>query len=136
MPKVNPYLNFDNRCREAMTFYHECLGGDLFLQTVGELPEMAAMMPASFKDSILHAELTIGDTKIMASDMNRDKPLEGNTCQTCINCDSEEQINDFFKKLSAGGKVTEPVGDMPWGAKYGSLTDKFGKHWLFNFQKR
>jgi len=39
---LNPYLNFDNNCREAMNFYKDCLGGELFFQTVGEMPAMAA----------------------------------------------------------------------------------------------
>ena len=45
MAQLNPYLNFDRNCREAMNFYKDCLGGELFLQTVGEMPEMAAQMP-------------------------------------------------------------------------------------------
>ncbi len=71
----------------------------------------------------------------MASDLNREKWLEGNTVHLCINCNSENELNSFFSKLSAGGKVTQPLADMPWGAKYGALTDKYGKHWVFNFQK-
>jgi PhnB protein len=135
MARLNPYLNFDNNCREAMNFYKDCLGGELFLQTVGEMPEMAAKMPPQFRDSILHSSLTSGDIVIMASDMKREKQLEGNTFHLCINCTSENEFNTFFSQLSAGGKITEPIADMPWGAKYGALTDKYGKHWLFNFQK-
>jgi PhnB protein len=71
----------------------------------------------------------------MASDLNQEKPLEGNTVHLCINCDSENELNSFFSKLSKGGKVTEPLSVMPWGAKYGALIDKFGKHWIFNFRK-
>ncbi|MCW3110408.1 MAG: hypothetical protein JWQ09_4914 [Segetibacter sp.] len=134
MARLNPYLNFDNNCREAMNFYKDCLGGELFLQTVSELPAMAAQMPSQMKDSILHSSLTSGDITIMASDLNREKRLEGNTVHLCINCNSENELNSFFSKLSAGGKVTEPLADMPWGAKYGALTDKYGKHWIFNFQ--
>ncbi len=134
MAQLNPYLNFDNNCREAMNFYKDCLGGTLFLQTVGESPEMAAQMPPQMKESILHSSLTSGDVVIMASDLNRENPIDGNTVQLCINCNSEKELNTFFSKLSAGGKVTEPIADMPWGAKYGSAIDKYGKHWLFNFQ--
>jgi PhnB protein len=135
MGQLNPYLNFDNNCREAMSFYKECLGGELMLQTVGELPEMAAQMPPQMKDHILHSVLTSGGIMIMASDLSREKPIEGNTVNLCINCESEEELNSFFTKLSAGGKITEPLNDMPWGAKYGALIDKFGKSWLFNYQK-
>jgi len=135
MAKLNPYLNFDNNCREAMTFYHECLGGELQLQKVSEMPAMAAQMPPHMKDQILHSTLTSGDMVIMASDMNRSKPLEGNTFSICINCSSEEELNTFFSKLSAGGKVNQPAGMMPWGDLYGDLTDKYGKTWSLNYHK-
>jgi|SRR5687767_6788304 PhnB protein len=135
MAQLNPYLNFDNNCREAMNFYKDCLGGELTLQTVGEMPAMAAQMPPQMKDNILHSTLTSGDIVIMASDLNREKQIEGNTVHLCVNCNSENELNSFFSKLSAGGKVTEPLADMPWGGMYGSLTDQYGKHWIFNFQK-
>jgi len=135
MAQLNPYLNFDGNCREAMNFYKDCLGGELTLQKVSEMPEMAAKMPPQFKDSILHSQLKSGDVVIMASDMQREKQVEGNTVHLCINCNSKDELNSFFSKLSAGGKVTEPLADMPWGGKYGALTDKNGKHWIFNFQK-
>lgn len=135
MAQLNPYLNFNNNCREAMTFYKDCLGGELTLQTVEELPEMAALMPPEMKKSIMHSVLTSGDIVIMASDLNREKPVDGNTVHLCIQCKTENELNTFFSKLSRDGKITEPIADMPWGAKYGSLVDKFGKYWLFNFSK-
>jgi PhnB protein len=134
MAKLNPYLSFEN-CREAMNFYKECLGGELVLQTVGESPAMAAQMPPEMRDHILHSTLTVGDIVIMASDMSKGKRMEGNTVQLCINCDSETQIADYFSKLSAGGTIDDPLIDMPWGAIYGAITDKYGKHWVLNFQK-
>jgi PhnB protein len=134
MAQLNPYLSFESNCREAMNFYKDCLGGELVLQTVGEMPAMAAKMPPHMKDQILHSTLTNGGITIMASDLNREKQNEGNTVHLCINCTSEEEINRFFSNLSAGGVVTESLSNMPWGGKFGSLIDKYGKHWLFNFQ--
>jgi PhnB protein len=135
MAQLNPYLNFDNNCREAMNFYKDCLGGELFLQTVGESPIMAAQMPPQMKDSILHASLTSGNMTIMASDLNREARVEGNTVHLCLNCTSENELNTLFSKLSTSGQITEQLADMPWGGKYGALTDQYGKHWIFNFQK-
>lgn len=137
MAKLNPYLNFDNmQCREAMNFYKDCLGGELVIQKVSEMPEMAAMMPPEFKDHVMHSMLTSGDMVIMASDLNRGEPVQGNMASIVINCDDETQLNDFFSKLSAGGKVTQPIADMPWGAKYAEVTDKFGKDWALNCQMK
>ena len=135
MAQLNPYLNFDGNCREAMNFYKDCLGGELTLQTVGEMAAMAAQMPPHLKDHILHAMLVSGSITLMASDLNRSKPVEGNTFSLCVNCGSEAELNSLFAKLSAGGKVNHPVGDMPWGALFGDLTDRYGKNWMFNFQK-
>ncbi len=43
MAKLNPYMNFDNmQCREAMNFYKDCLGGELVIQKVSEMPEHPA----------------------------------------------------------------------------------------------
>ncbi|MBL7717512.1 MAG: VOC family protein [Flavipsychrobacter sp.] len=136
MAKLNPYLNFSGmQCREAMNFYRECLGGELTLQQVSEMPEMAAMMPPEYKDHIIHATLVSGDMVLMASDLVRGEPVQGNMGSVIINCDDEAQITAFFEKLAAGGKVIQPLADMPWGARYGELTDKFGKDWSLNWQR-
>lgn len=133
--KINAYLSFSGNCREAMTFYKECLGGELNIQTVGESP-MAAQMPPGMKDAVLHSSVTSGELVIMSSDLHREKLIDGNTVQLCVNCSSEEETKSFFSKLSAGGKITEPLAIMFWGALYGALTDKFGKQWMFNYEKK
>lgn len=117
-----------------MAFYKECLGGDLQLQTVGDSP-MASQMPLELKDHVLHSTLTNGTLVIMASDMHRGELFEGNTVSLCIQCSSKEEVKTFFSRLSAGGKVTEPLAEMFWGGYYGALTDKYGKHWIFNYDK-
>jgi PhnB protein len=133
MARVNPYLNFNDNCREAMNFYKDCLGGELTLQTVGESP-MAAQMPDK-KDAILHASLTIGDTMIMGSDMRRKQLTDGDTVNLCINCTSDEEMKSFFTNLSAGATIREPISEMPGGAKIAALTDKYGKLWMFYYDK-
>jgi PhnB protein len=136
MAQLTPYLSFDNKqCREAMQFYKDCLGGELTLQTVSSMPEMASMMSPGYGDHIMHATLTSGGITILASDLNRDKMVEGNMCYLCVHCDNEAQLNEWFSKLAEGGAILQAIGDVPWGALYGELTDKFGKRWMFNFQK-
>ena len=45
--KLNPYLAFDGRCREAFEFYEKTLGGKIaFLQTIGDSPAAASMPPS------------------------------------------------------------------------------------------
>ena len=132
MARLNSYLNFNDQCREAMNFYKDCLGGELFFTTVGESP-MASQMPPSMKDAILHASLTIGSNMLMGSDM-RSKPVtDSDGISLCLNCESEEEINKFYDNISKGGTVKEALNEMPDGAKIGVVTDKYGKGWMFYY---
>jgi PhnB protein len=134
MTRINPYLNFNDNCREAMNFYKDCIGGELTITTVGESPT-AAQMPPIMKDAILHSSLLIGDYMIMGSDMRRKELTDGDSVSLCVNCANEDEMNRFYKSISAGGKINEPISEMPGGAKIGNITDKFGKHWIFYYDK-
>ena len=41
MLHCTPFLLFDGNCAEAMTFYHQCLGGELTLTKLGDTPMKA-----------------------------------------------------------------------------------------------
>ena len=135
MTQINSYLTFNGNCREAMTFYKDCLGGELNFQKIGESP-LADKMPPQMKDCILHSTLTNGALIIMASDMVGEKGLiKGTAVSLMLNCSSEEEIRDFYAKLSTGGEPTHPLEISFWGALFGDLTDKFGNQWLLHFDK-
>jgi PhnB protein len=133
MAKLSPYLTFNNNCREAMNFYKECLGGELTLMPVGETP-VASQLPAHMKDSILHSSLKTGDFEIMATDMTPESFSEGNTVHLCLVCKDENEIHSLFEKLSAGGKITQPLNEMFFGL-IGTLIDKYGKRWILELDK-
>ena len=132
--RLSPYLNFNGKCREAMTFYQDCLGGDLQLQKVSESP-MAAQLPSKAGANILHSSLTIDEVILMASDMIGENLKDGNVITLCLNCGSNKEIENYFAKLSAGGKVKMPLHQTFWGSTYGELTDKFGINWMLNLNK-
>ncbi|WP_046368769.1 VOC family protein [Flavihumibacter petaseus] len=128
---ISAYINFNGKCREAMTFYQQSLGGTLEFQTVAESP-VAGQMPPSMKDQIVHSTLTSGDLKIMASDLTRGPFATGNNITLAVHCSSEEEIRRFFNNLSQGGEIADQLQVMFWGDLFGSLVDKFGIPWLFN----
>jgi PhnB protein len=134
MTYINTYLTFNGNCREAMNFYQECLGGELFFQTVGESP-MADKMPSKMKESILHSTLTSGDVRIQASDMGNDGLIKGNNVSLMLNCSSENEIRTTYEKLASGGETTHPLEDTFWGSLFGGLTDKFEIRWILHFPK-
>ncbi len=132
MKEIATYLNFDGNCREAMTFYKECLGAELHLMPFSEMP---GDHPPESKHRIMHARLAKGAMAIMASDTMPGMPLhQGNNFSISIQCDSQHEIDSFFAALSEGGKVTMPLQDQFWGARFGMVTDRFGIQWMFNFE--
>ena len=134
MTQINAYLNFNGQCREAMTFYQECLGGELTLQRVAESP-MAAQLPAVEGANIMHSILIRGGLVLLASDMIGNKLERGNTITLCLKCSSNEEINTCFDKLAVGGKIKIPLHQSFWGATYGELTDKYGMNWMFHYTR-
>jgi PhnB protein len=135
MSQINAYLTFNGNCREAMTFYKKCLGGELVLQTIGDSP-MAENIPPQIKQNVLHSTLTRGALLIMASDMVSEQGLRrGNAVSLMLHCSSEEEIKTCYASLSRGGQATHPLENTFWGALFGGLTDKFGNHWLLNYDR-
>ena len=134
MAQLNAYLHFNGNCRQAMTFYKECLGGELNLMSVGESPA-AAQMPGVEKKSIMHSHLKNGTIQLMASDrMGPGEVTKGNQISLTIVCSSKKEADTLFSKLSAGGKVSHAMKEEFFGY-FGDFTDKFGIDWMLNFEK-
>lgn len=132
MTQLNPYLVFDGNCREAMTFYHTCLGGTLTLVPVGESP-MAAQMPPDTHGRMLHSILRNDNLVVMASDMLGPEGLvRGNDVSLCLVYDSKDEVEERFAKLAAGGQVGHPLQEEFFGT-FGDLTDQFGVRWMLQF---
>jgi PhnB protein len=131
--QVNAYLRFNGNCREAMTFYQKCLGGELTFMTVGETP-MAAQMPG-LKDQIMHAALKKdGVFILMASDSMGEAVTKGNSLSLSLSGVSSQELKTYFSRLSEGGKVIHALEEMFFGT-YGDITDRFGVDWMFEADK-
>lgn len=136
MTQISAYLNFNGNCREAMTFYKNCLGGELSLQTV-EGSAMEAGCPSGVKHQILHSSLTKNGLILMGSDMVSPEGLKmGNNISLSLNCSSEDEIKRFYKELSSGGKIIEPLNVQFWGAMFAVFKDKMGITWMLNYTKK
>ena len=133
MAHLTPYLAFNGNCRDAMEFYKTVFGGELNVQTFGEAPVNAAEKD---KARVMHAQLSSGNFMLMASDGMPDRPVTfGDSVSLSVHTQSKDETDTLFNKLSEGGTVTMPLENTFWGAYFGMLIDKFGIHWLFNFQQ-
>ncbi|WP_421938443.1 VOC family protein [Pedobacter sp.] len=133
---INTYLTFSGNCREAMTFYHDCLGGELSFQTIAESP-LAENLPGKIGDCILHSALVKDGLLIMGTDLVDEQGLiKGNSISMMLNCSTADEVRDYYQKLSTGGQATHPLVESFWGSLFGNLTDKFGNHWLLSYDRK
>jgi PhnB protein len=133
--KLVPYLNFPGNCEEALDFYKEALSGEII--QLGRYGESPMKSPEEFKDKIIHARLRFGDALIMASDVMNGRPVNpGDNISLSVDSDNDQQLGEVFSKMAVGGKITMPLQEQFWGAKFGMLVDKFGIHWMFNCEKK
>jgi PhnB protein len=63
--QLNTYLNFNGNCAAAFKFYEKNLGGNIgMMMTFAESP-IADQLPATYRDQVMHARMTIGDQVLM-----------------------------------------------------------------------
>ena len=133
---LNVYLNFARNCREAFEFYRAAFGGDFsrFATYADGPPDMT--VPEADKDLVMHVSLPIGSTVLMGSDISSafgPPPSVGNNVSISIVGESREHCDTMYAKLSEGGTAQMPPQDMFWGAYFAKWTDKFGIHWMINY---
>jgi PhnB protein len=133
MLRCIPFLLFNGNCAEAMTFYHDCLDGDLTITKVGDTP-MKAQFPAEKHSRVINAHLQSGDIEISATDwMASDfEPVQGNTSAIFVVGESYDELKPVFDKLKDGEHNTrlQELHEMPFGI-YGQFYDKYGVQWIF-----
>ena len=134
MIRTTPFLLFDGNCAEAMTFYHDCLGGTLRLTKLGDTP-MKDSLPAEKHGRIINAYLKSGDVEISATDWMASPefdPVQGNMFAIFVTGDSLEELQPVFDKLKDGNNNTrlQELHEMPFGL-YGQFYDKYGVQWIF-----
>jgi PhnB protein len=117
---VSPYLAVDDAAR-AIDYYATAFGAK-------ELVRMDRPGGA-----IGHAELEVGDSRIMLSDpfpqasTRPPKELGGTSASVFMYVEDVDAV--VKQAVDAGATVTMEVADQFWGDRFGTITDPFGHVW-------
>src|SRR5580693_3865704 len=139
MAQVNTYLNFQGQAEEAFAFYAKTFGTEItMLSRYSDMPAVGpGQLPAEEQNLVLHAQLPIlGGHLLMATDMLRSMGQEtriGNNTTLCLDVDSREEADRLYGALSEDGSEGSPMADMPWGAYWGVILDRYGIRWMINY---
>ena len=73
--RMNTYVNFRGKCAEAFRYYERHLGAKVgMMMTHAQSPDQSPVGP-EWKDAVLHARISIGDTELMAADIPNAEPM-------------------------------------------------------------
>jgi len=139
MLHCNPFLLFDGNCAEAMTFYHDCIGGELTLTKLGDTP-MKDQFPKEKHERMINAHIKSGAIEISATDWMASPqfdPIQGNTFAIFIIGTGYDELKAVFDKLSVGAEKDrfQDLHDLPFGI-YGQFYDRYGIQWIFKGDKK
>jgi PhnB protein len=94
-------------------------------------------VPDGAEDRIIHARLSKGSVVVMASDTIPGDPfVAGANFSVCVDCDDIAEQDRIFAALGEGSRNVRPPQDTYWGARFGTLTDRFGVNWMLNCQRQ
>ena len=128
--QVEPYLFFDGRCEEALEFYKEAVGAKVgMLMRFADAPDKSMMTPGA-ENKVMHAQMQIGDAKVLASDGRCKGAPSFQGFALTISAKDEAEAGKLFGALGAGGQVTMPLTKTFFSPSFGMLTDKFGVGWI------
>jgi PhnB protein len=131
--QVRAYLSFQGRTEEALNFYVKALDAQITaLMRFGDNKEAceSGMVPLGSENKVMHSELKIGQSLVMASDAecNGNARFEGISLTLLGKTDAE--TTRLFNALADGGKVTMPLSPTFFTSQFGTLVDRFGVSWM------
>jgi PhnB protein len=127
---VQPYLFFDGRCEEAISFYRKTLGAEVtMLMRFRESPDQS-MVPPGTGDKVMHASFRIGDAEVMASDGECGGRANFKGFSLSLSARNEAEAERLFAALGEGGQVQMPMTKTFFSPRFGMVADRFGVSWM------
>jgi len=132
MALITPNFNFAGQCEEAIQLYVRAFGasvGNLMRYDEATWDEQYAQWTETQKRMVYHAEVFIGEQRMMMAD-HMDLAFEpGISLSLVVTLDSKEDVLRAFDLLSVGGKVIYPPHSMPYSTCTTNVIDRFGFCW-------
>lgn len=138
MRSIDTYLNFAGDAMQAFEFYRSIFGGEFESTfTYADFGGEQAGFDKADAGRIAHISLRLTPNFIlMGSDVPSHSATDftvGSNSYININVESPEEGKRLFDALAAGGRVEHPLEKTSWAEQYGSLRDRFGVQWMFNY---
>ncbi len=128
--QIQPYLFFEGRCEEAFDFYKKTLGAEVqFMMRYNESPD-PTMCPPGSENKVMHANIRIGETVLMASDGMCQGQPKFTGFSLSVSVPDAAKAEQVFNALGEGGQVQMPLTETFFSPRFGMVADRFGVSWM------
>lgn len=125
MKSVTPFLMFQGQAEEAMKFYTSIIEDSQITSITRYGPNEAGE-----EGSVMFAAFTLKGQPIMCMDSNVKHDFTFTpSFSLVLDCDSEEEIDRLYARLSENGQVLMPLDHYPFSRKFAWVNDRFGVSW-------
>lgn len=130
--KVQPIPEGYRSLSPAITCKDAASAIDFYKKVFGATEVMRMPGP---NNQVMHAELQIGDSRLMLNDEfpgtseapNPQAPASARGCSIFVYTEDVDSV--VQRAIDAGSRVDMPLQDMFWGDRYGKFTDPYGHSW-------
>jgi PhnB protein len=129
--EIVPNLHFNGDCEKAIELYEQAFGATriVFLRYKDANPlEADQEGNAECQEYIYHAEIIVGNQRIMLNDHISDIPC-GINVSMLILFDSAEEVEKAYEILKAEAKILAPITETNYSSCFVSLIDRYGVRW-------
>lgn len=133
--QANVYLQFNGQCEEAFRFYEKCFGAKIATMMSHADAPAEMQIPREWREKIMHARMTVGDTIVMASDAPPPHYRKPQGFRVSLGVDRPAEAERIFKELSQEGSVEMKMEETFFAHRFGMTTDRFGIPWMVICEK-
>jgi predicted 3-demethylubiquinone-9 3-methyltransferase (glyoxalase superfamily) len=130
MQKIVTFFMFEGKAEEAMNFYASLFEDSKIMNITrygaGE---------AGAEGTVMHAAFSLGGQEFMCIDSSVKHGFTFTPAMSLyVTCETEEEINRLFVKLSEGGSVLMPLDRYPFSERFAWVADRYGVSWQLNLK--
>jgi PhnB protein len=136
--QLNPYLTFNGQCEAAFKFYEKALDGKIEAMFPHAGTPAESHVPAEWRNKILHARLSVGNSILMGSDCPPAGPgryEEPRGFSVSLQIKEPAEAERIFHALAEKGMVKMPIQQTFWSVRFGMLVDRYGIPWMINCEE-
>ena len=129
--EIVPNLHFNGDCEAALKLYEQAFGAQrtVFLHYKDADPaDMDPVAEEDIRDYVYHAEMVIGNQRMMLTD-HTDQIPHGVNLSLLVSFDSLEALRSAYEIMKEGARILIPWTETTYSSGFVSLVDRYGQRW-------